>query len=100
MDIFVRGVGVGLTQTDNLMIKKIKLTKETKELETENKNAKKPPFGRVFESYFGLPNHYSNHVVAIAMNADVSFRTALAAGFKREYKNIELLWKQRPGVGF
>ena len=30
---------------------------------------------------------------------DVSFKTALAADFKREYENIEFLWKQRPGVG-
>ena len=29
----------------------------------------------------------------------MSFRTALAADFKREYKNIEKLWKQRPGIG-
>ena len=29
----------------------------------------------------------------------MSFRTALAADFTREYKNIEILWKQRPGVG-
>ena len=29
----------------------------------------------------------------------MSFKTALAAGFKREYKNIEFLWKQRPGIG-
>ena len=29
----------------------------------------------------------------------MSFRTALAAEFKREYKNIELLWNQRPGIG-
>ena len=34
-----------------------------------------------------------------AITADVSFKTALAADFKREYKNIEFLWKQRPGVG-
>ena len=69
-------------------------------------------FGRIFESYFDLPNHYSNNIVitdsdfiftertcAIAITADVSFKTALAADFKREYKNIEILWKQRPGVG-
>ena len=36
---------------------------------------------------------------AIAITADVSFKTALAADFEREYKNIEFLWKQRPGVG-
>ena len=29
----------------------------------------------------------------------MSFMTALAADFKREYKNIEHLWKQRPGIG-
>ena len=29
----------------------------------------------------------------------MSFKTAIAADFKREYKNIEFLWKQRPGIG-
>ena len=112
MDIFVRVVGVGLTHTENLIIKKLKSARETGELETEGENAKKPPFGRIFESYFDLPNHYSNNIVitdsdfiltertcAIAITADVSFKTALAADFKREYKNIEFLWKQKPGVG-
>ena len=90
----------------------MKSASETGELETEGENAEKPPFGRIFESYFDLPNHYSNNIVitdsdfiltertcAIAITADVSFKTALAADFKREYKNIEFLWKQRPGVG-
>ena len=36
---------------------------------------------------------------AIAITADMSSRTALAADFKREYKNVEFLWKQRPGIG-
>ena len=97
MDIFVQGVGVGLTNTENLIIKKLKLARETGELETEDENAKKPPFGRISESYFDLPNHYSNSIVitdsdfiltertcAIAITADVSFKTALAADFKRE----------------
>ena len=39
MDIFVRRVGVGLTHTENLKIKKVKLARETGELETEGKNA-------------------------------------------------------------
>ena len=94
------------------MIKKLKSASETGELETEGKNAKNPPFGRVFEFYFVLPNYYSNNVVvtdsdfiltectcAIAITADVSFKTALPAYFKREYKNIEFLWKQKPDVG-
>ena len=59
-----------------------------------------------------LPNEYSNSIIltdsdfiltnrtcAIAITADMSFRTALAADFRREYKNIEFLWKQRPGIG-
>ena len=29
----------------------------------------------------------------------MSFKTALAADFKKEYKNIECLWKQRLGIG-
>ena len=40
MDIFVRGVEVGLTHTENLIIKKLKLARETGELETEGENAK------------------------------------------------------------
>ena len=69
---------------------------------------KKIPFRQIFESYFDLPNHYSNNFVitdndfiltertcAIAIPADVSFRTALAADLRREHKNIEFLWKQR-----
>ena len=112
MDIFVRGVGVGLTHTKKLIIKKLKLARDNGELETEGENAKKPPFGRIFESYFDQPNHYSNNIVmtdsdftltertcAIAITADVSFKTASAADFKRKHKNIEFLWKQRPGVG-
>ena len=29
----------------------------------------------------------------------MSFKTALVADFKRLFKNIEFLWKQRPGIG-
>ena len=36
---------------------------------------------------------------AIAITADVSFKIARAADFKREYKILEFLRKQRPGVG-
>ena len=36
---------------------------------------------------------------AIALNADLSCKTVLAADFKREYKNIEFSRKQRPCVG-
>ena len=113
MDIFVRGVGVGLTHTENLIIKKLRVARETGDLEAETgEEPKKPEIGRVVESYFNLPNEYSSNIIltdsdfiltnrtcAIAITADMSFRTALAADFKREYKNVEFLWKQRPGVG-
>ena len=111
--IFVRGVGVGLTHTENLIIKKLRIARETGDLEAETgQEPEKPDLGRVVESYFNLPNEHSSNIIltdsdfiltnrtcAIAITADMSFRTALAADFKREYKNVELLWKQRPGVG-
>ena len=50
---------------------------------------------QVTESDFIL----TNRTCAIAITADMSFRTALAADFKREYRNVEFLLKQRPGLG-
>ena len=111
MDISVRGVGVGLTHTENLIIKKLRIARETGDLEAETgKEPKNPDIGRVVESYFNLPNEYSSNIIltdsdfiltnrtcAIAITADMSFRTALAADFRREYKNIEL--GGVPGIG-
>ena len=113
MDNFVRGVGVGLTHTENLLIKKLGIARETGDLEAEtDEDPKKPDIGRVVESIFNLPNEYSsiitlidsdfiltNRTCAIAVTADMSFKTALAANFKRDYKNLHFLWKQRPGIG-
>ena len=57
MDIFVRGVGVGLTHTENLLIKKLGISRETGDLEAETKgDPKKPDIGRVVESYFNQMN--------------------------------------------
>ena len=111
-DNFVRGVGGGLTHTKNL-IKNFRIARETGDLEAEiGEERRKPDIGRVDKSYFNLPNEYSRNIIltdtdfiltnrtcAIAITADMSFRRALAADFKREYKNVEFLWKQRPGVG-
>ena len=110
---FVRGVGVGLTHTEILLIKNLRIARETGDLEAEiDEDPKKPDIERVVGSYLNLPNEYSNSITmtdsdfiitnrtcAIAITADMSFKTALAADFKREYKNIEFLWKQRPGIG-
>ena len=108
MDIFVPGVGVGRTHTEKLLIKKLRIARETGDLEAETGE----DLGRVFESYFNLPNEYSTSIIladsdfiltnrtrAIAITAVMSFRTALAADFKREYKNIEFFCEQRPGIG-
>ena len=46
MDTFVRGVGVGLTHIENLLIKKFKIAREA---ETGEEH-KKPGIGRVVES--------------------------------------------------
>ena len=113
IDIFVRGVGVGLTHNEKLLIQNLRIARETGDLEAEtDEDPKKPDIGRVVESYFNLPNEYSKSIIltdsdfiltnrtcAIAITADMSFKTALAADFKRECKNIEFLWKQRPGIG-
>ena len=113
MDVFVRGMQLGLTHTENLLTKKLRIARETGDLEAETgEEPKKPDIGRVVESYFNLPNEYSSSIIltdsdviltertcAIAITADMSFKTALAADFKREYKNIEFLSKQRPGIG-
>ena len=94
-------------------MKKLRVARKTGDLEAETgEDPKKPDTGRVVESYFNLPNEYSSIIIltdsdfiltyrtcAIAFTADMSFRTALAADFKRQYKNIEFLWKQRPGIG-
>ena len=59
MDIFVRGVGVGLTHTEKLLIKKIRIAREKGDSEAETgKDPKKPDIGRVVESYFNLPTEY------------------------------------------
>ena len=51
MDIFVRGVGVGLTHTENLIIIKLRIARETGNLEAETgEEPKKPDIGRVVES--------------------------------------------------
>ena len=91
----------------------MRIAGETGDLEADaGEVPKKPHIRRVVESYFNLPNEYSSSVIltdsdfiltdrtcAIAITAHMSFKTALAADFKREYKNIEFLWKQRPGIG-
>ena len=41
----------------------------------------------------------TNRTCAMAITEDINFKTVLAADFKREYKKLEFLRKQRPGTG-
>ena len=104
INIFVRGVGVGLTHTENLMIKKLGLELDGEEAE--------PTIGRNFKTKFEILNEYSENILitdsdfilsdrtsAICITADMSFKSRLEADFKREYQNVEFLFRQRPGLG-
>ena len=111
INIFVRGVGVGLTHTENLMIKKLREVREKCGLELEGEEAE-PIIGRNFKTKFEIPNEYSENILitysdfilsdrtsAICITADMSFKSRLEADFKREYQNVEFLFRQRPGLG-
>ena len=105
MDKFFRIVGARFTHTEKKLNKKIKIARETGDLESETDEClKELDIGRVEESYFNLPNDFSSSTIltdsdfiltdrtcGIAITADMSFRTALAANFKRENKKIEFL---------
>ena len=109
--IFVRGVWVGLTHTENLIIKKLREVRETSELELDEEEAE-PTIGRNFKKKIEIPNEYSENILmtdsdfilsdktsAICITADMSFESRLDADFKREYQNVEFLFRQRPGLG-
>ena len=94
MDIFVGGVGVGLNHTENLLLKKLRIARETGDLEAETgEDPKKPDIGRVVESNFNLPNEYSSSIIltdsdfiltnrtyAIAITSDMSFKMGILRG--------------------
>ena len=111
INIFVRRVGVGLTHTENMMIKKLREVRETNGLELGEEEAE-PTIGRTSKTKFEIPNEYSENSLitdsdfilsdrtsAICITADMSFKSRLEADFKREYQNVEFLFRQRPGLG-
>ena len=108
---FVRGVGVGLTHTENLMIKKPREVRETSGLDLDEEEAE-PNIGRNFKTKLEIPKEYSENILitdsdfalsdrtsAICITADMSFKSRLEADFKREYQNVEFLFRQRPRLG-
>ena len=111
INVFVRGVGVGLIHTENLMIKKLKEVREANELELDEEEPE-PNIGRNFKTKFEIPNEYSENIMitdsdfilsnrtsTICITADMSFKSRLEADFKREYHNVEFLFRHRPGLG-
>ena len=111
INIFVRGVAVGLTHTENLMIKKLREVRETNGLELDQEEAELT-IGRNFKTKFEIPNEDSENILitdsdfilsdgtsAICITADMSFKTRLEAKFKREYQIVEFPFRQRPGLG-
>ena len=111
INFFVQGVGVQLTHTKNLMIKKLREVRETNGLELDQEEAE-PTIGRNFKTNFEIPNEYSENILitdselilsdrtsAICITADMSFNTRLELDFKREYQNVEFLFRQRSGLG-
>ena len=89
--IFVRGVGVGLTHTENLMIKKLREVRATNGLKLDVEEAELA-IGRNFKKKFDIPNEYSENILitdsdfilsgrtsAIGLTADMNFKSRLEA---------------------
>ena len=96
---------------EHRLIKKLKEVRETSELELEEEEPE-PTIGRNFKTKFEIPNEYSENIMitdsdfilsnrtsAICITADMSFKSRLEADFKRDYQNVEFLFRQRPGLG-
>ena len=77
LDVFDRGVGVGLMHTDYLMIRK-KIARETEELELEGKILK-TGFRTFFWTIFRSPRLYSNKIVVIHSDFILTERTCAEA---------------------
>ena len=75
INIFVRGVGVGLTHTENLMIKKLREVREKCGLELEGEEAE-PTIGRNFKTKFEIPNEYSENILITDSDFILSDRTS------------------------
>ena len=104
-------MGVGITHTKSLMIKKFGEVRETHGLELDQVEAE-PTIGRNFKIKLEISKEYSENILitdsdfilsdrtsAICITADMSFKSRLEVDFKREYQNVEFLLRKRPGLG-
>ena len=62
INIFVRGVEVGLTHTKNLMKKKFREVRETSGQELDEEEAE-PTIRRYIKTKFVIPNEYSENIL-------------------------------------
>ena len=74
------------------MIKKLREVREKCGVELEGEEAE-PTIGRNFKTKFEIPNEYSENILITAI------KSRLEADFKREYQNVEFLFRQRPELG-
>ena len=102
-------MGIGLIQTKNLIIKKLRERRDINGLELDQEETE-PTIGRNFKTKFEVPNEYSEYILitdsdfilsdrmsAICITADMSFNTRLEADFKREYQNVSIQAEARVG---
>ena len=86
-------------------MKKLRELRETNGLELDQEEAE-PTIGQIFKTNNSeniLITHFdfilSDRTSAICITADMSFKSRLVADFKREYQNVEFLFRQRLGLG-
>ena len=102
---FCPGSGGRTYPYKSLMMKKLRELRETNGLELDQEEAE-PTIGQIFKTNNSeniLITHIdfilSDRTSAICITADMSFKSRLEADFKREYQNVEFLFRQRLGLG-
>ena len=91
-------MGVKLTHTENLIMKKLRGVRETNGLELDQEEAE-PTIGRNFKTKIEIPNEYSENILitdsdfilpdrtsVICITADMRFNTRLEADFKKNFR--------------
>ena len=68
-------MGVGLTHTENLMIKKLREMRNTNGLELDQEEAE-PTIGRNFKTKFEIRNEYSENILITESDFVLSDRTS------------------------
>ena len=83
--------------------KKLREVTEFNGLELDQEEAE-PTIGRKFKKKLEIPHEYSENILITDRDFILSDRTSAICiiadmSFKREYQNVEFLFRQRPGLG-